>query len=107
MPRRILGEWDIRQGSFILHVQITGQTPDGRFDGRINVHGQAGFTAISEERVTDHDITFLLGAGRYNGHFGLDNRLTGHTFDESDPSSSATWFTETAFTQFLKVPQAH
>jgi hypothetical protein len=29
--------------------------------------------------------------GNYRGTFGLDNRLSGTTFDETHPSSSATW----------------
>jgi hypothetical protein len=35
--------------------------------------------------------------GEYNGTFGIDGRLTGHTFDVNNPSSQAFWFSDRGF----------
>lgn len=99
--RDIRGNWDIQQGGFLLHVQITDQFPDGRFDGRINVHGKAGFTAISEERVTGNEISFLMGRGRYLGNFNFEGRLTGTTFDVERPGEQSDWVAEAKFPRFV------
>jgi hypothetical protein len=54
-------------------------------------------------RLSDNRIVITVtwnanSVGEYNGFFGVDDRLTGHTFDLNHPESQATWFTTQGFT---------
>ena len=55
-------------------------------------------------RVSDRAILMTVtwgpgSVGEYNGFFGIDDRLTGHTFDLENSGSQATWYTTQGFTQ--------
>ncbi|OJF79723.1 hypothetical protein [Nocardia seriolae] len=98
MPRDVRGNWDLHQGNgFTLHMEIADEDGEGSFDGRVNVHGKAGFTGLADTRATDDELTFQMGNGRYTGRFDFQGRLTGVTFDVAHPQSQATWWADKLF----------
>ena len=69
--------------------------------------GSARFNGTQSQdlkgRLSDNRIVITVtwnanSAGEYNGFLGVDDRLTGHTFDLRNPSQQATWFTTQGFT---------
>jgi hypothetical protein len=88
----VSGRWQAKQTNGPL------VTFDMQQDGE-TLHGTAAFDGNSgtgRGRVAGNGFLFTVdwngpSVGEYNGTFGLDGRLTGHTFDLSDPASQAGW----------------
>ncbi|MEU0088791.1 hypothetical protein [Streptomyces sp. NPDC006274] len=92
MPMDVRGNWDINQSNgFTLHLEVTGEDPQGFFDGRIAIANKANYRQIEDAKATDREFTFKMGNGRYTGRFDEWARLTGVTYDEATPQSQATW----------------
>ncbi|NDU75413.1 hypothetical protein GWI34_22710 [Actinomadura sp. DSM 109109] len=83
------------------NVQVN-VTQDGA--GRLFGSAVSGSTVgtIETGLVNGFTIFFVIGwsngtRGRYDGSLGADRRLSGITFDLSNPSSQATWSTSRTF----------
>lgn len=76
------------------HLLLTGSA----------THTGGGQSRSLNGRLADNRIVMTVewgpgSVGEYNGVFGVDDRLTGHTFDIRNPGSQATWFTTQGFVQ--------
>ncbi|MGI5143810.1 hypothetical protein [Streptomyces sp. CA-106110] len=98
MSRDVYGQWDIVQtGGHTVVVHVFQTALDGNFDGAKAVETDSGYADITESRVTNDEITFLIpwssGArGRYTGRFDSQGRMTGVCFDEAHPENVASWY---------------
>ncbi|MGK5553261.1 hypothetical protein ACSNOI_16745 [Actinomadura kijaniata] len=80
-------------------VNVT-QDRSGRLYG--SASSSAGVGTIEQGEVEGTSISFTIGwsfgsRGRYVGSLGSDRRLSGTTFDLTNPSSHATWITDRTF----------
>jgi hypothetical protein len=94
------GDWNIIQSNgFTVQVHL-------RQDGEL-IFGSAGTGSTSAEVAEDSRVVgdnFLLvlnwisgSVGEYHGIVGVNRRLTGVTFDRTNPGSQASWFSDRFF----------
>jgi hypothetical protein len=69
-------------------LDVEASYSGGRAQGKGWVSGDEFFAEVDWEAGP---------VGQYTGTFGLDGRLSGTTFDRTNPSSEATWFCEEPF----------
>ncbi|MET0557374.1 MAG: hypothetical protein ABW065_01705 [Solirubrobacterales bacterium] len=95
------GSWDIHQGNGYSVTFEIDQVEHGRklFGSASQSDGTegAGKGQVSGTRF-NFRVKWSNGTiGVYNGNFGLDNTLTGITFDEANPGSVASWHSDKVF----------
>ncbi|MEU6866807.1 hypothetical protein ABZ924_26700 [Streptomyces sp. NPDC046876] len=93
------GVWYIYQSNATVKVDLT-QDAAGHLYGTVTSGNTVG--TLRDGAVDGQNIYFTIGwshgpVGRYTGVRGPDGRLSGTTFDLTNPSSQATWFTERSF----------
>lgn len=93
------GEYDIHQSNATVRVDFS-QDRDGRLYGSVRSGNTVG--NVREGSVDGQQIYFVIAwshgpVGRYTGTRGPDGRLSGTTYDMTNPSSQATWRTERRF----------
>jgi hypothetical protein len=102
MARDVSNNWTIVQSNgFRVEFDIVQDSRTGDLHGSGRVIG--GREANGRGRVDDHSFIYTVDwnnngrGGQYSGTFGPDGRLTGVTVDLDNPTSQATWFSETTF----------
>ncbi|MFJ2592141.1 hypothetical protein [Streptomyces erythrochromogenes] len=93
------GVWYLFQSNATVRVDLT-QDGAGRLFGTVSSGNTVG--TLREGSVDGNNIYFVVGwnhgpVGRYTGVRGPDGRLSGTTFDLTNPSSQATWRTDRTF----------
>ncbi|MFD5624086.1 hypothetical protein [Streptomyces yangpuensis] len=93
------GVWYLFQTNATVRVDLT-QDGAGRLFGTVSSGNTVG--TLREGSVDGNNIYFIVGwnhgpVGRYTGVRGPDGRLSGTTFDLTNPSSQATWRTDRTF----------
>jgi hypothetical protein len=93
MSRNIGGEWTLTQSDGAVVTMDIAQNGSS-FTGFARFRDTVGNIAQGDGFVTDTDFFCVIHwgngpVGEYNGKFGLNGRLTGHTFDQTNPSSQA------------------
>ncbi|MFB6615025.1 hypothetical protein ACIGFK_39140 [Streptomyces sp. NPDC085524] len=93
------GVYDIYQSNATVRVDFS-QDADGRLFGSVRSGNTVG--NVREGAVDGQQIYFVIAwshgpVGRYTGTRGPDGRLSGTTYDLTNPSSQATWRTERRF----------
>lgn len=98
MPKDVRGTWKLKQSNNpLVTLTINEQDGDGTFAGGTNKAQFGNHSGpIEDARTTETEITFRVRwsngpVGRYTGRFDFQGRLTGFTFDESNPAAQATW----------------
>jgi hypothetical protein len=103
---RVDGNWDIIQSNdTIVRVELT-QTGD-TLSGAAQFRSTTGNVDHTESRMTGDRLLLVINwsdghVGEYNGTIGGlgangTGRLTGVTFDRTDISSQASWFSSRTF----------
>lgn len=96
MPKNVGGTWGVAQGNgHNVAVTVAQERPDGFFTGIAKIDNTS--TENVSGQVTDSEISFLIGHGRYVGHFDFEGRLSGLTIDGNNGTSQATWFASKLF----------
>ena len=99
MPYRVEGTWVAYQSNGpVITFNLTRD--DMLLTGSASYAG--GQSTDLRGRVTDNAIVMTItwradSVGEYNGTFGVDDRLYGHTFDLREPGQQATWYTTQGF----------
>src|SRR5262245_1834042 len=100
MVRRVSGRWKLKQSNGPLVDMNINPYADSDGNGIASFNGVASYSGGSgtlRGRANFDSIEFRVNwgdtTGQYTGRVGLDNRLTGHTFDVNNTESTATWFT--------------
>lgn len=93
------GTWTLYQSNATVAVDFT-QDSQGRLFGSVHSGNTVG--TVREGSVDGQNIYFVIGwshgpVGRYTGVRGPDGRLSGTTYDLTNPSSQASWSTERRF----------
>ncbi|MCX5195698.1 hypothetical protein OOK31_17605 [Streptomyces sp. NBC_00249] len=93
------GVYDIYQSNATVRVDFS-QNAEGRLFGSVRSGNTVG--NVREGSVDGQQIYFVIAwshgpVGRYTGKRGPDGRLSGTTYDLTNPSSQATWRTEQRF----------
>ncbi|WP_051700556.1 hypothetical protein [Streptomyces sp. NRRL F-4474] len=93
------GVWYLFQSNATVRVDLT-QDGAGRLFGTVSSGNTVG--TLREGSVDGNNIYFVVAwnhgpVGRYTGVRGPDGRLSGTTFDLTNPSSQATWRTDRTF----------
>ncbi|MEU9717667.1 hypothetical protein [Streptomyces sp. NPDC047976] len=93
------GVYEIYQSNATVHVDFS-QNAEGRLFGSVRSGNTVG--NVREGSVDGQQIYFVIAwshgpVGRYTGTRGPDGRLSGTTYDLTNPSSQATWRTERRF----------
>ncbi|WP_328927248.1 hypothetical protein OG429_23560 [Streptomyces sp. NBC_00190] len=94
------GVWDLYQTNATVHMNLT-QDADGNLFGTVSSGNTVG-TLEAGGAVDGENIYFTVRwnhgpVGRYTGVRGADHRLSGTTFDLTNPSSHANWSTQRMF----------
>lgn len=92
MAMNVSGRWQAQQTNGFL-VTFDLQQDGTGLQGTATAGGNSG---TGRGQVDDTRFLFTVdwngpSKGEYNGTFGLDGRLSGHTFDLSNPGSQAGW----------------
>ncbi|MCP3760208.1 hypothetical protein [Streptomyces sp. TBY4] len=93
------GVWYLYQTNATVRVDLT-QDGSGRLFGTVSSGNTVG--TLRDGSVDGENIYFTVGwshgpVGRYTGVRGPDRRLSGTTFDLTNPSSHANWSTQRTF----------
>ncbi|WP_405977621.1 hypothetical protein [Streptomyces sp. NBC_00158] len=93
------GKYDIYQSNATVRVDFS-QNGEGRVFGSARSGNTVG--TVREGSVDGQKIYFVIDwshgpVGRYTGTRGPDGRLSGTTYDMTNPSSQATWRTDRQF----------
>ncbi|MCJ0874323.1 hypothetical protein [Streptomyces sp. AP-93] len=93
------GVWYLYQTNATVRVDLT-QDSSGRLFGTVSSGNTVG--TLRDGSVDGENIYFTVGwshgpIGRYTGVRGPDRRLSGTTFDLTNPSSHANWSTQRTF----------
>ncbi|MFD9374200.1 hypothetical protein ACFWBH_01450 [Streptomyces sp. NPDC059999] len=93
------GVWYLYQTNATVRVDLT-QDSSGRLFGSVSSGNTVG--TLREGSVDGENIYFTVAwshgpVGRYTGVRGPDRRLSGTTFDLTNPSSHANWSTQRTF----------
>jgi hypothetical protein len=97
----VTGQWVAHQSNG-FDVTFTIRPTDGDFTVLdVEASYSGGFAQGKGEVSGDSfwaEVDWEAGpVGRYEGAFGSDGRLRGDTFDRTNPSSRAEWFTDDSF----------
>ena len=105
-PRDVSGIWIATQSNgwstdFIITQNggtLSGDATANHFGGGAQQLQGMEFDGTVTDTSFVCSVTWSNGSrGRYEGTFGLDERLTGVTFDVVDPNHSATWVASRLF----------
>lgn len=93
------GVWYLYQTNATVRVDLT-QDSSGRLFGTVSSGSTVG--TLRDGSVDGENIYFTVGwshgpVGRYTGVRGPDRRLSGTTFDLTNPSNHANWSTQRTF----------
>ncbi|MFJ3876560.1 hypothetical protein ACIPW5_03765 [Streptomyces sp. NPDC090077] len=93
------GVYDVYQSNATVRVDFS-QNAEGRLFGSARSGSTVG--TVREGSVDGQQVYFVIAwshgpVGRYTGTRGPDGRLSGTTYDLTNPSSQATWRTERRF----------
>lgn len=100
---RVEGGWSAFQSNGArADFEIDQSPPGGQKITGTGSHSDGAVQGAGRGRVQGNQFHFKMKwndgtVGVYNGNFGLDGFLTGVTFDERNPSSQATWRSNTEF----------
>ena len=98
MERDIAGDLLVKQSNGInVNMKVNEDRANGSLLVAASFNGTSG-TGTGVIRGDELAFTIDWGGGgskgRYEGHFGPDNVLTGDTFDTEHPESRAAWFVD-------------
>jgi len=95
------GSWQLYQSNGVTDTLNVTQDSAGKLYGSA-VAGSTVGTIATGSAVDGTSIAFTIAwsngtSGRYIGNLGSDRRLTGYTYDLTNPSSQANWNTSRTF----------
>ena len=103
----VSGEWRVFQNNGWI-VDLDMNQDGTQLGGDADTHPAAGGGStdgdIVSGSVSGNQFTMTINwangpRGQYNGTFGADGRLSGHSFDLANPLSQALWVSEGTFEQ--------
>ena len=98
------------EGTWVAHQSNGTDVSFNLIRNDVLLTGSASFNGPGSQnlngRLSDNRIVITVtwnanSVGEYNGFFGVDDRLTGHTFDLKHPESQAIWYTTQPFSQVV------